>query len=204
MASSAGLAVLFHGRDVVATGGEGLEITEEGVAWDGVEVSIEPVSACVRTEQLIRVRGTVRGEAIDALGQLTRRPARDLTDVALVRYVGAWLGDGDAIVLEAVRPARAKAHGDEEVWAALVEAGDPVTVFDPRLSTTYDGEGHQRRAGLELWTSEEEGYPIRAAGQVICGSSLDLGELVLDLAFFQWTSGGAEGIGRYDILRKRA
>lgn len=201
--SSAGLAVVFGGQEVVATGGEGLQITEEAVVWEGVELSIEPASALVGTEQLVRVRGDVRGAAVDCLGQLSRRTALDLTAVALVRYVGAWLGDGEGIVLEAQRPSRAKAHGDEEIWAALIEGGEPVAVFDPRLSTTYDGDGHQRRAGLELWTTAEEGYPIRAAGQVICGSSLDLGELVLDLAFFRWTAHGAEGIGRYDILRKR-
>ena len=64
------------------------------------------------------------------------------------------------------------------------------------------GDGHQRRAGLELWMSEEEGYPHRAAGEVICGSSLELGALRLDLAFMRWHAEGVTGVGRYDILRK--
>jgi hypothetical protein len=75
-------------------------------------------------------------------------------------------------------------------------------VEEPRLSTTYDGDGHQRRAGLELWVSEEEGYPRRLAGQVICGSSLDLGSLRLELAFMRWHGEGVGGIGRYDVLRR--
>jgi hypothetical protein len=75
-------------------------------------------------------------------------------------------------------------------------------VEDPRLSTTYDGDGHQRRAGLELWVSEEDDYPRRAAGEVVCGSSLELGALRLDLAFMRWHAEGVTGIGRYDVLRK--
>jgi hypothetical protein len=56
---------------------------------------------------------------------------------------------------------------------------------------------------MELWLGEE-GYPLRAAGEVICGSSLDLGEVQLDLAFFRWRAEGTEGVGRYDILRRRS
>jgi len=41
------------------------------------------------------------------------------------------------------------------------------------------------------------GSPRRRAG-----SSLDLGALRLDPAFFRWRSEGAEGVGRYDVLRK--
>ena len=43
------------------------------------------------------------------------------------------------------------------------------------LSTTYDGDGHQRRAGLELWVGEDDDYPQRASGEVLCGSTLELG-----------------------------
>ena len=50
-----------------------------------------------------------------------------------------------------------------------------VPITDPRISTTYDGDGHQRRAGLELWVGEDDDYPRRGAGQVLCGSSVELG-----------------------------
>ena len=36
---------------------------------------------------------------------------------------------------------------------------------EPRLSTTYDAEGHQRRAGLELWVGEDDPLPRRAGGR---------------------------------------
>ena len=44
---------------------------------------------------------------------------------------------------------------------------------------------HTRRAGLELWATGAE-WPRRAAGEVLCGSSLDLGSLRLDCSFFRW------------------
>jgi hypothetical protein len=200
------LAVLFRDREVAAVlGDDSLTLTEDAVRWAGFDVTLEPVSAPIEragaTDQLVRVRGTVGpGEEIDCLGQRGTRE-RDLSGVELVRGVSAWLGDG-GVVLESLRPAGAEGHDAETVWAALVEQGEPVVVAEPRLSTTYDGDGHQRRAGMELWVSEE-GYPLRAAGEVICGSSLDFGELQLDLSFFRWRAEGTEGVGRYDILRRR-
>ena len=74
-------------------------------------------------------------------------------------------------------------------------------VDDPRLSTVSDVEGHQRRAGLELWVHEED-HPRRAAGELVGGTSLDLGRLRLDCAFLRWRMEGREGAGRYDILRR--
>jgi hypothetical protein len=75
-------------------------------------------------------------------------------------------------------------------------------VAEPRLSTTYDAQGRQRRAGLELWVAEEDELPRRAAGQVACGTSLELGRLRLDCAFFDWRMEGRVGVGRYDIVRR--
>ncbi len=74
-------------------------------------------------------------------------------------------------------------------------------VADPRLSTTFDASGRQRRAGLELWMTDD-GPVRRAAGEVICGTTIDLGRLRLDCSFLHWRLEGREGIGRYDILRK--
>ena len=94
----------------------------------------------------------------------------------------------------------------EAVAASILERGEDgepraVDVVDPRLSTAYDGEGRQLRAGLELWV-DEDGWPRRAAGEITCGTSLDLGRLRLDCAFFRWRMEGREGFGRYDVLRR--
>lgn len=159
-------------------------------------------------DQICRVTGTVTVDgtavAVSGLGQRGHAwGAPDWSRLELTRTVAAWLDDGSTgVVVSAARPAGATAHADETVAAAVVEAGEPVAVDDPRLSTTYDGEGRQRRAGLELWICDEDDYPLRASGEAICGSTLDLGSLRLDLAFLRWRADGRTGIGRYDIVRR--
>jgi len=84
-----------------------------------------------------------------------------------------------------------------------VERGEPVAVGQPLLSTTYDRQGRQRHAGLELWVGEDEqAWPRRAAGEVVAATTMDLGALRLDCAFFAWRMEGRSGVGRYDVLRR--
>ncbi len=112
-------------------------------------------------EQLVRVEGTATVGArrldVRALGQRGHSwGAPDWDRIAVARTLSAWLGEDLALSAVAIRPARASDHAGEHLAATLLEQpedGDPVAlaVDDPRLSTTYDGEGHQRHAGLELW-----------------------------------------------------
>ena len=51
---------------------------------------------------------------------------------------------------------------------------------------------------------EEGDYARRAAGEVLCGTTLDLGEQRLDSAFFAGAWRAARASGRYDVLRARA
>ena len=44
-------------------------------------------------------------------------------------------------------------------------------------------------------TGEDDEYPRRVAGEVTCGTSLDLGRLRLDCAFFEWRTEGRAGTG---------
>ena len=158
-------------------------------------------------EQVCRVRGTVQHEnaevRVECFGQRGHSWGRpDWSRLALARTVSAWLEDGTGVTLTAVRGAKAKHHADEDV-AAFILAGERVLpIADPLLSTTYDEEGRQRMAGLELWVGEDDGYPHRAAGQVVCGTTLDLGSLRMDCAFFRWRMEGRSGVGRYDIVRR--
>lgn len=126
----------------------------------------------------------------------------DWSRIDLARSLSAWMGPEKAVTLTAVRPAKSRHHGEEAVAAFLVDRGEPRAIFDARLSTTYDGELRQRRAGLELWMSAEGGYARRAAGEVVCGTTVDLGDLRLDSAFFQWRMEGRTGTGRYDVMRR--
>jgi hypothetical protein len=162
-------------------------------------------------EQPVRVHGeAVVGSnrlSVDGLGQRGHSwGAPDWDRIELARTVSAWLGDDLAVSLTAVRPAGKRDHAAEAVVAAILDRDEDglsrtIDVADPRLSTTYDDEGRQRQAGLELWI-DDNGYPRRAAGEIACGTSLDLGRLRLDCAFFRWRMEGREGFGRYDVLRR--
>jgi hypothetical protein len=158
-------------------------------------------------DQLCRVTGSVthggRTHQVRCLGQrgqLWGTP--DWSRIQLARTVSAWLDDDRGLTLTAVRPAKAKGHLDEVLSGFMFESGEAVEIADPRLSTTYDGEQHQRRAGLELWMDDEGDHARRAAGEVLCGTTLELGDQRLDSAFFAWRMEGREGVGRYDVLRR--
>jgi len=154
-------------------------------------------------ERLCRVSGTAAGHRIDCLGQRGRTwGVADWSRIALTRSLAAWLDNGTSLTVAAVRPTGAESHADEATWGALLDADGAVDVAEPRISTTYDGDGHQRRAGLELWVSQDDDYPRRGAGQVLCGSSVELGQLRLDCSFFVWQVDGREGVGRYDTVRR--
>jgi hypothetical protein len=158
-------------------------------------------------DQPCRVRGTVRAggreQSFDGLGQRGHAWGDpDWERIELARTVTAWTDAGCA-ALTAIRPAGAKDHAGEATWAALWESEGVLDVEDGRLSTTYDADGHTRRAGLELWTADAE-WPRRSSGEVLCGSSLDLGSLRLDCSFFRWSLEGHAGVGRYDIVRRAA
>jgi hypothetical protein len=164
-------------------------------------------------DQLVKVTGkvTIGGQERAFTGRGQRGHswgAPDWDKLGLARTLGVWL-EGDAgVTLTAVRPAKASSHADEAIHAVLLgrdgESDEPVSlvVADPRVSTTYDGEGRQRHAGLELYETDDAPYARRAAGEVACGTTLDLGRLRLDTAFFVWRMEGRNGVGRYDILRR--
>jgi hypothetical protein len=188
----------------------GFDLRFEAVSGPAVLAPEDPVALAGGMEgyeQLCSVTGTARAGgrsiAVRCLGQrghLWGTP--DWDRIELARTLSAWLGADRAVTLTAVRPAKAKHHDEEAVAAFLIDGGEPVAIFEPRLSTTYDGSLRQRRAGLELWMQEEGGHARRAAGEVLCGTTVDLGELRLDSAFFRWRMEGREGTGRYDVLRR--
>lgn len=159
-------------------------------------------------EQLCRVRGTLRCDGrrweIDCLGQRGHQwGAPDWERLDLARTVSLWREDGVGVTLASVRPGGAGDHEAELIGGALFGEETATEIADPRLSTTLDGEGRQLRAGLELWvTEDDDAFPHRAAGEAVCGTTLDLGRLRLDAAFFHWQMDGRRGVGRYDVLRR--
>ncbi len=192
-----------------AADGQGFDLVFEAVGDPAALGEDEPAArlgGMAGYDQPCRVRGTVRagGRAreVDALGQRGHSwGAPDWERIELARTVTAWT-DGASASLTAIRPAGARSHADEATWAALWEPERLLEIEDGRLSTTYDADGHTRRAGLELWPAGDEEWARRGAGEVLCGSSLDLGALRLDCSFFRWHLEGREGVGRYDVLRR--
>ncbi len=157
-------------------------------------------------EQICRVSGTVRvdgrSRAVDGLGQRGHAWGNpDWDKIALTRAVGAWLDDGTGVVVGAVRPDGVTFHAGEAIWAAALDPERARIVDDPRLSTTTDDAGRQIRAALELWIGKDDDYPLRGTGEVVAGSTLELGALRLDVAFFRWHVEGRMGIGHYDVIR---
>ena len=198
---------------VALDGGEhGFELRFEALGPPGELPADGPVAlaggmagyeqACV-VSGVVRVAG--RDHTVDCGGQRGHTWGEpDWTRLESARTVAAWWGSELGLALTAVRPADAQSHADEPVWAALLRPDGVLAVEEPRLSTTYDADGHQRRAGLELWLADSDAHPHRGSGEILCGSTLELGQLQLDCAFFRWRLDGRAGVGRYDILRRAA
>jgi len=176
---------------------------------DAFEVDLEPLGAPATftdgsREWLCRVAGQVGGGPVDCLGHVVvgGNGAPDWRKTALLREVAAWFDVDLGFAVHARRPARADAH-EAEVLEAIVLRGappDPVRIDDPRLSTAYADGGHQRRAGLELWETEESDHALRLAGETIGEGQLKLpGGGLLRSAFLLWRHDGLVGTGRYDI-----
>ena len=216
---SSGRGILFDGAEPVAVRSEGVavDVLEPLRRWKvsfagGFDLDVEALSEPAEVEvgdtrgyeQLCRVRGTAAGRPVDCLGQRGHTwGSADWSKLALARTVSAWLDDRTAVTVSAVRAASAKHHADEAISAHVLLDGRPVPVGDPRLSTTYDADGRQIHAGLELWVTDEDGeFPHRVAGDVVCGTTLDLGRLRVDCAFFEWHMDGRTGVGRYDVVRR--
>jgi len=92
------------------------------------------------------------------------------TGASSARLVAAWFEDGSTVGLLARRPKGAKGQDKDEIDVALVGAAADagIKVFDPRLSTTYNGAGEPRRFGIELWLGEDEDgeqRPLRIGGE---------------------------------------
>ncbi len=191
-------------------GDTGFDLRFEAVSAPAVLEADDPVArlgGMEGYEQLCSVTGTVRvgGRAVPVrcLGQRGHLwGAPDWRKIELARTLTVWMGADRAVHVTAIRPAKAKHHDEELLAGFMFDGGEPQTIFDPRISTTYDAEMHQRRAGLELWMSEDGGLARRAAGEAFCGTRSDLGDMRLDSSFFRWRMEGREGVGRYDLMRR--
>ena len=209
---SAAIVEPLHAWDIAFDGDEGgFELHFEALG-PPAELGRDALAASAADlhgyEQLCRVSGSVRRGSErtrdDCLGQRGHQwGAPDWERLSLARTLSAWFEGGPGVALASARPEGAAGHDAELASAFMLEPEAAVAIADPRLSTTSDAEGRQRRAGLELWVGEDdEAGPHRLAGEAVCGTTLDLGRLRLDCAFFDWRMDGRHGVGRYDVLRR--
>ena len=205
--------------DVRLSGGEANE--EWRLEAGGAELGIAPVGEAVAVpatdeeiegwEQLCRVTGRFQGDgaglAVECLGLRTWwSGAVDLERFESIRSVSVWFEPDEALALTAFRPRKAKGHDRDLVAAAVIAPDRSAPVEDPRLSTTYAGDGWPARAGLELWLAGEEPerqYPQRASGEATGARAQALaGALQMRAEPFRWHSRGREGAGMYLLARR--
>ena len=207
--SRSGATILFEDRKPLALPG-GPSIEQSGEGWRAECPSSRSSSSRWRQ------RWTSVTCAHGSCGCTARRPAAGSTalgtlsetevpprweELDAIRSISALVDERHALLAIARRPRDAVGHGDEVVTARLVEDDAVLTVDNARISTVYDGAGHQRSAGLELWVPGED-YARRGSGQVIAGSSFDLEGLEVHVAVFRWRLDGREGIGAYELMSR--
>lgn len=203
-----GLTLLFEGKNATAVP-SGPELARDGERWlaelpDQLKLAFEPISDPIdlagHSTRVCRVSGTVAGEQVDCLGTATETlSVPSWSELDAIRSITALFDPETAILAVARRPRGALGHGDELVEAALLAAGELLAVEDARVSTVYNGDGRQRSAGVELWLPGED-FPRRAFGVAAAGTSLDLEDLRVNAAVFEWRMDGREGAGAYDLM----
>jgi len=184
------------------------------IAGDGIELTLLPLAddSGVMPDpggmlELCRVAWHMDAAGADGEAELVgvRCSALPSGRIDSSRLVAAWFPDGHAVALLAARPAGAKGQDRDALSVALLGEREGVHVFDPRLSTTYGGDGRPRRTGVELWLGEtEEGdhYPRRVVGEAD-GDQVRDREAGLQVTGLRCHSHGEDGIGVYLLARGR-
>jgi hypothetical protein len=204
----AGEIVLGSAGDTTAISAE---LEASGEAWqlrgDGLELTIAPTGEGA----LDRATGslTLEDKAHDLDVPASRETLSDVGELDSLRLLAAWFDDDEALALSASRPRGARGQESDQIATSLVESGSARIVVDPRLSTTYTGDGAPSRAGVELWVTEpgEEPdttteRPYRIAGET-AGSGATWSEHDLHLAAYplRCHSHGRDGAGVYLLGR---
>lgn len=209
--AGAGHAVLGAGADTHAVAVE-LAAGSPGSDWrlhaEGLELSFspagEPASGLVHASG--RFSGNGGEHRVDAQGwvaAVSELPAAGELDS--LRLVAAWFGDDEGVALLALRPRKARGQETDHISASLIESAVARTVIDPRLSTTYDGDGVPARVGIELWVSEPgedpeapTERPLRLAGEAVgAPTTFAYHGLELRAQPFRWHGHGRDGAGVY-------
>lgn len=117
-----------------------------------------------------------------------------------LRVLAGRTSEGSILLLAAVRPTDADAHGEEPIGATLIEPDGNITAMDEvLLSTEYAKDGTVRRITLELYR-EGDDYPIRGAGDTSSASARSQDDLRTESATLRFRLDGNEGLALYEIV----
>jgi hypothetical protein len=201
-----------------SAGSEQQQALAAGAVWElrtaDSALSISPAASAARSgpadssPELCEFRGSA-GTA-DGSHELDCAGVRAVTKIGRLeslRLVAAWFPDGNGLALLALRPTGARGHAEDRVAAAVAGVGEGLSVFDPRLSTTYGGDGAPLRVGVELWLGESEDGELqlrRFAGDAEpTAGSLSRDGLTLDCQTLAAHDTSASGPGVYLLARVR-
>jgi hypothetical protein len=187
--------------------GFGVELTVSAAGELAQELSGEFDAVC-RVHGGINVDGVEHD--VECLGRLAVHPGPgDLERFGSVREVCAWFDPTHGLSLVALRPRKSRGQESDLVTAVALEPEGPLTIADPRLSTTYDADGRPQRVGLELWLdeddeAEEQQFPRRAGGETIGAAAKgQLGPFEVLAQFVRWDSRYGEGAGVYLLAQQQ-
>jgi hypothetical protein len=218
--STPGFVALGSGDNAVTVEAS-LEPDDESGGWRlhgyGVELNVSSAGEDAQDlrgefDAVCRVHGGITVEAVEhdveCLGRLAvHGGAGDLDKFESVRDVSAWFDPTHGLSLVAMRPRKSRGQDADLVSAVVLEPEGPLAIDDPRLSTTYAGDGRPLRVGLELWISagddEEEQYPRRAGGESLgVAATGRLGRFDVLAQFVRWDSRYGDGAGVYLLAQQ--
>lgn len=192
-----------------ATGAAGWRLHGDALDLTAVPAETGLDGATGQLGGLVRVRGEIALDdaqrAVDTGGWAAAAEVPAARELDSLRLLAAWFGDDEGLALLSLRPRKSLGQEGDAVTVSLIEAGAARDVIDPRLSTTYDGNGVPTRAGVELWVSEPSEdsedvseRPHRLAGEAVEGPAVfsDHG-LELRAQPFRWHVQGRDGTGVY-------
>lgn len=157
---------------------------------DGTESA--PCAATVYTEP--------GGRTIECPGHVTRWGADPTHGAGVLRHLTLPAPEGALLVVLSRGEAGVDSHDAEGSSAWLLDPEGGASRYpEAFLSTQYDPNGRQTRAGLELWGAAEEAPPMRAAGTRL-GDAPEPSAGVT-AALLRTSAEGTRGLGSYLIWR---
>ncbi len=198
-----------EGATAFAAGGPAIAWSHDGADWrlngDGFELLVSPVSGgdaeADPLEELCTVSGRVVVEGaehqVSCLGTRSFTHRLEVGEIESLRGVSGWFADDDAISLLSWRPAGSAGSERDLLAATMFTPEGRITVDEPRLSTTYRGDGVPTRANLELWFGQDEEQSSRraAAEAVSSGGEAQADGILLRVAPLVCHSRGLDGVG---------